>query len=99
MGERRYFDAVLATGRFQIGAMEQIEEHTRLPPGTPAATAAASAFRIARRLPFRLHKPLQSTNTSYPDRRIFTDANRSATHSLSRILVPRALIPLHTLHD
>jgi hypothetical protein len=31
--------------------MEQIEERTRLPPGTPAATAAASAFRIARQSP------------------------------------------------
>jgi hypothetical protein len=31
--------------------MEQIEEHTRLLHGTPAATAAASAFRTARQSP------------------------------------------------
>jgi hypothetical protein len=51
MGERRWFDALGRARGLQIGGMEQIEEHTRLPPGTPAATAAAREFRIARQSP------------------------------------------------
>jgi hypothetical protein len=54
LGERRDGDTVVATGGFQIGAMEQIQGHTRLPPETEGATAAASAFRIARQSPLVL---------------------------------------------